>query len=108
MVPFAPTRSGFSAAECCGSWLCRAADAGYLADTRWVLGMQLSSRSRGELIQDANTFLGDGGADGSYGVAQCYVHGLGVEPDLERARQWLRRAADEGHPRASAELRDLE
>lgn len=40
-------------------------------------------------------------------LGELYAQGLGVPRDLDRAREWFRRAAAQGHPLARANLRQI-
>ena len=57
-----------------------------------------------ELYEKA--ILGD--AEAMFQLNLCYYHGKGIAIDYDRANYWLERAAEEGHPTASATLRALE
>ncbi len=41
-------------------------------------------------------------------LGELYEQGLGVPRDLDRAREWFRRAAEQGHPLARANLTRLQ
>ena len=57
-----------------------------------------------ELYEKA--ILGD--AEAMFQLNLCYYHGKGIAIDYDRANYWLERAAEQGHPTASATLRALE
>ena len=41
-----------------------------------------------------------------YLVGGCYKHGVGVLPDIKKARYWLKKAADDGNEQAIRELKE--
>jgi len=48
-----------------------------------------------------------GHAFAQYEMALMHLHGYGVNPDLQKAESWLRKAASQGHPDARTELQRL-
>lgn len=46
-----------------------------------------------------------GDADAQYAVGVCYEDGIGVEADLEEAREWYARSAKQGNKEAKKHLK---
>jgi len=49
----------------------------------------------------------DGDVIANWNIARLYEHGLGVPKDLEKAKYWYKRAADQGDARSEAALNHL-
>lgn len=48
-----------------------------------------------------------GNADGQYNLGRCYFHGIGsVRADLAKSREWVAKAAAQGHKNAKAFMED--
>ncbi len=45
--------------------------------------------------------------DAQYSLGMCYEEGLGVDVDLEEARDWYARAAEQGHKAAKKACKKL-
>ena len=41
-------------------------------------------------------------------LGECYRRGRGIEKDIEMAKYWYRKAAEQGHKKAKEALEDLE
>ena len=48
-----------------------------------------------------------GDMDAQYSLCMCYEEGLGVDVDLEEARDWYARAAEQGHKAAKKACKKL-
>ncbi len=51
--------------------------------------------------------ISDGNSEAQYKVGFMFEHGLGVEKDIDRAKQWYRKAVLNGSPTASDKLNQL-
>ncbi|RFA31503.1 hypothetical protein CAI21_02180 [Alkalilimnicola ehrlichii] len=49
----------------------------------------------------------EGNPDAQYALGYMYFNGQGVEPDLDEAMEWIRRAAEQGHRPALEALTQL-
>ncbi len=47
----------------------------------------------------------NGFADGQFNLARCYEHGIGVEKDLQKAKQYYEKAAENGSNEAAKRLK---
>ena len=45
--------------------------------------------------------------DAQFNIGGMYVQGMGVERSLDKAKQWLTKAANQGHKKAIEGLRRL-
>lgn len=39
-------------------------------------------------------------------VAECYANGIGVDKDIQIAKEWYKKAANQGHEEATEKLKD--
>lgn len=70
----------------------------YVADT-----VRLTDKQRAaELYRQASERLC---AEGTYKLSLCYASGIGVDRDMDKADDLLRRAAAAGHPQAESALK---
>lgn len=47
----------------------------------------------------------NGFADGQFSLARCYEHGIGVEKDLQKAKQYYEKEAENGSNEAAKRLK---
>lgn len=44
-------------------------------------------------------------AKAQYAIAECYANGIGVDKDAQTAKEWYKKAADQGHEEAAEKLK---
>ena len=69
-----------------------------------LIGVAAPSLAQPSATEAVRTAAAAGDADAQFALAQAYQTGRGVSPDPDMAVTWYRRAAIQGHARASDEL----
>ena len=44
-------------------------------------------------------------AKAQYAIAECYANSIGVDKDAQTAKEWYKKAADQGHEEAAEKLK---